>query len=102
MMSALGGIGGRTARRPRSCHDLSHVHQPARALDVTSDPIRPARGRTQYPELHSQRPDPGRAPIRPEGGSARVLLEFLDHSSLKERCRVNGWVCGVLAGCRAC
>jgi hypothetical protein len=30
-MSALGGIGGRTARRPRSCHDLSHVRQPARA-----------------------------------------------------------------------
>jgi len=32
------------------------------------------------------------------GGSARVLLELLDHSSLKERCRVNRWVCGVLAG----
>src|SRR5262249_60068988 len=44
MMSALGGIGGRTVRRPKSCHDLSHVRQPARALDVTSDPVRPARG----------------------------------------------------------
>ena len=33
-MPALGGIGGRTARRPTSCHDLSHVRQPARALDL--------------------------------------------------------------------